>query len=84
MQSDQALPSRLEAQFLFLLISVWLLNCSAATLSYFPVQFPGYIIVINVSQILTVDKTFLGERIGSISDSLQEEVDGGLRTVLYL
>lgn len=40
--------------------------------------------VINVSQILTVDKTFLGERIGSISDSLQEEVDGGLRTVLYL
>jgi mRNA interferase MazF len=40
--------------------------------------------VINVSQILTVDKTFLGERIGSIPDSLQEEVDGGLRTVLYL
>lgn len=40
--------------------------------------------VINVSQILTVDKTFLVERIGSIPDSLQEEVDGGLRTVLYL
>jgi mRNA interferase MazF len=39
--------------------------------------------VINVSQILTVDKTFLGERIGSIPDPLQEEVDGGLRTVLY-
>lgn len=40
--------------------------------------------VINVSQILTVDKTFLVERIGSIPDSWQEEVDGGLRTVLYL
>ncbi len=40
--------------------------------------------VINVSQILTVDKTFLVERIGSIPDSLQEEVDAGLRTVLYL
>ncbi len=40
--------------------------------------------VINVSQILTVDKTFLVERIGSIPDFLQEEVDAGLRTVLYL
>jgi len=40
--------------------------------------------VINVSQILTVDKTFLVERIGSIPDSWQEEVDAGLRTVLYL
>ena len=40
--------------------------------------------VINVSQILTVDKTCLVERISSIPDSWQEEVDGGLRTVLYL
>ncbi len=40
--------------------------------------------VVNVSQILTVDKMFLIERIGSLPDYLQEEVDEGLRTVLYL
>ena len=40
--------------------------------------------VANVSQILTVDKTFLAERIGSLPDYLQEEVDEGLRMVLYL
>lgn len=40
--------------------------------------------VANVSQILTVDKTFLTERIGALPDYLQEEVDEGLRMVLYL
>lgn len=40
--------------------------------------------VANVSQIFTVDKTFLTERIGSLPDYLQEEVDEGLRMVLYL
>ncbi len=40
--------------------------------------------VVNVSQIVTIDKTFLVERIGSLPAPLQEEVDEGLRTVLYL
>jgi mRNA interferase MazF len=40
--------------------------------------------VANVSQILTVDKTFLVERIGSLPDHLHKEVDEGLRTILYL
>ncbi len=40
--------------------------------------------VANVSQIFTVDKTFLTERIGSLPDHLQEEVDDCLRMVLYL
>lgn len=40
--------------------------------------------VVNVSQILTLDKTFLVECIGSLPDYLQEEIDVGLRTVLYL
>lgn len=40
--------------------------------------------VANVSQIFTVDKTFLTERIGSLPDYLREEVDEGLRMVLYL
>ncbi|HAG82583.1 MAG TPA: mRNA interferase MazF2 [Cyanobacteria bacterium UBA12227] len=40
--------------------------------------------VANVSQIFTLDKTFLVERIGSLPDYLQEEVDEGLRTILYL
>lgn len=40
--------------------------------------------VANVSQILTVDKTFLVERVGSLPEYLLEEVDSGLRVVLYL
>ncbi|WP_228021618.1 type II toxin-antitoxin system PemK/MazF family toxin [Vasconcelosia minhoensis] len=40
--------------------------------------------VANVSQIFAVDKTFLVERIGSLPDDFQEEVDQGLRTILYL
>ena len=40
--------------------------------------------VINVSQVFTIDKTFLVERIGSLPDYLQEDVDEGLRTILYL
>jgi mRNA interferase MazF len=40
--------------------------------------------VANVSQILTIDKTFLVECIGSLPNGLQEEIDDGLRTILYL
>ncbi|WP_233744745.1 type II toxin-antitoxin system PemK/MazF family toxin [Leptodesmis sichuanensis] len=40
--------------------------------------------VANVSQIFTVDKTFLVERVGALPDYLQEEVDEGLQTILYL
>jgi len=40
--------------------------------------------VANVSQILTLDKAFLVERIGSLPNSLQEEVDEGLRKILTL
>jgi mRNA interferase MazF len=40
--------------------------------------------VANVSQIFTVDKTFLTERIGALPDSLQTEIDESLRTILYL
>lgn len=40
--------------------------------------------VANVSQIFTVDKIFLVERIGMLPESLQKEVDEGLRMVLYL
>ncbi len=40
--------------------------------------------VVNVSQIFTVDKTFLTERIGSLPASSQDKVDEGLRTILYL
>ena len=39
---------------------------------------------VNVSQIFTIDKMFLVECIGSLPDYLQEEIDEGLRTVLYL
>ena len=31
--------------------------------------------VVNVSQIFTIDKTILAERIGSLPDYLQEEID---------
>jgi mRNA interferase MazF len=40
--------------------------------------------VVNVSQVFTIDKTFLVERIRSLPDYLQEDVDEGLRTILYL
>jgi mRNA interferase MazF len=40
--------------------------------------------VANVSQVVTIDKTVLTERVGSLSIDLQEEIDEGLRLVLYL
>ena len=40
--------------------------------------------VANVSQVITLDKSFLTERVGSLSEDLQEEVDEGLRLVMYL
>ncbi|WP_242541773.1 type II toxin-antitoxin system PemK/MazF family toxin [Leptolyngbya sp. Cla-17] len=40
--------------------------------------------VANISQILTLDKAFLVECIGSLPNFLQEEVDEGLRTILTL
>ncbi len=40
--------------------------------------------VINVSQIVTLDKRFLTERSGRASDATMREVDDGLRLVLDL
>ena len=40
--------------------------------------------VLNVSQVITVDKTFLTERIGRLSARLLAEVDHGLRLVLAI
>jgi mRNA interferase MazF len=40
--------------------------------------------VVNVSQILTLDKAFINDRVGAIPDYLQEEIDEGLRLALYL
>ena len=40
--------------------------------------------VVNVSQIITVDKTFLTQRIGRLPPRLLAEVDDGLRLVLSI
>ena len=40
--------------------------------------------VVNVSQIITVDKTFLTGRIGRLNPRLLAEVDDGLRLVLSI
>jgi mRNA interferase MazF len=40
--------------------------------------------VANVSQIITVDKTFLTERIGRLGPRLLAEIDDGLRLVLSI
>jgi mRNA interferase MazF len=40
--------------------------------------------VANVSQIVTVDKSFLTERIGMLPPNLMEQVEKGLRLVLHL
>jgi len=40
--------------------------------------------VVNVSQLLTLDRSFLTEHAGTLSPRLQRSVDEGLRTVLQL
>jgi mRNA interferase MazF len=40
--------------------------------------------VANVSQIVTLDKTFLTERVSRISDRIMMSVEEGIRTVLAL
>ena len=40
--------------------------------------------VVNVSQIVTLDKSFLTERVGRVSSSLLASVEDGLRLVLSL
>ncbi len=40
--------------------------------------------VVNVSQIVTLDKTFLNERVGKLSAPKLREVEAGLRLVLAL
>jgi mRNA interferase MazF len=40
--------------------------------------------VVNVSQLLTLDRGFLTEQVGALPPRLQGSVDGGLRTVLQL
>ncbi len=40
--------------------------------------------VVNVSQLLTLDRTFLTERVGKISRNKMQEVDEGVRLVLAL
>lgn len=40
--------------------------------------------VVNVSQIVTLDRQFLTERAGRATDSIMSEVDDGLRLVLHL
>lgn len=40
--------------------------------------------VINVSQIVTADKSFLTERVSQVSDSIMSLVEDGLRLVLVL
>jgi mRNA interferase MazF len=40
--------------------------------------------VINVSQIITIDKSFLSEKIHTLSDEIIAQVDEGLKLVLKL
>jgi len=40
--------------------------------------------VINVSQIITVDKTFLAERVSQVSDRIMLQAEDGIRMVLAL
>ena len=40
--------------------------------------------VANVSQVITLDKSFLEQPVGFLSEDLQDLVDEGLRLVMYL
>jgi mRNA interferase MazF len=44
----------------------------------------GKISVVNVSQVLTLDRTLLTEQVRRLSDKKMGEIDEGLRTVLGL
>lgn len=40
--------------------------------------------VVNVSQLVTMDRRFLDERLGTVSSAVMQQVDSGLRLVLAL
>ena len=40
--------------------------------------------VVNLSQLVTLDKSFLAERIGRVAERKMREVEGGLRLVMAL
>ena len=40
--------------------------------------------VVNISQIITIDKTFLIDKISDLEQNLMDRIDEGLRLVLYL
>ena len=40
--------------------------------------------VVNVSQIITLDKSFLSEKVGKLSAKLQEQVNEGLKLIFSL
>lgn len=40
--------------------------------------------VVNVSQLVTLDKTFLDEKAGRLSEKILDEVEAGIRLVLSL
>jgi mRNA interferase MazF len=40
--------------------------------------------VANISQVFTIDKIFLKDCVGTLPVYLQEDIDAGLRTVMYL
>jgi len=40
--------------------------------------------VVNISQLITIDKSFLTERIHTLSSKVMEQIDDGIRLVLKL
>jgi mRNA interferase MazF len=40
--------------------------------------------VVNVSQLITIDKSFLTQKVGRVPPALLAEIDDGLRLVLSL
>jgi mRNA interferase MazF len=40
--------------------------------------------VVNVSQLLTLDREFLAERVGQLSAPVMDSIESGLRLVLFL
>lgn len=84
-QDDTFTQSRLRTVIVAIITSNIQLACAPGNV-FLPGDATGLArdSVANVSQIFTLDKAFLTQRIGSLPVSLQEEVDEGLRTVLCL
>jgi mRNA-degrading endonuclease toxin of MazEF toxin-antitoxin module len=60
----------------------WVNSVSKYTPGHLGQPQPRLTTVVNVSQVITVDKSFLAERVGKLNTQQLSEVEDGLRLIL--